>query len=87
MVVISCVERLRHCGVSRTTPRGTLMPDEAGPFYPIKHITFLTDAELMHAAIKRLNRVPASARLAGRETSPKGSSSLEGWKETGSARP
>src|SRR5215468_7100445 len=54
MVVISCMERLRHCGVSRTTRRGTLIPDEAGPFHPIKNITFPTDAKLVHAAIKGL---------------------------------
>jgi len=33
------------------------MPDEAGPFHPIKNITFPTDAKLVHAAIKGLNRL------------------------------
>jgi IS5 family transposase len=33
------------------------MPDVAGPFHPIKNITFPTDAKLVHAAITGLNRL------------------------------
>src|SRR5262245_35197234 len=68
MVVISCMERLRHCGVSRTTRRGTLMPDEAGPFHPIKNITFPTDAKLVHAAIRGLNRLARQYGVALRQS-------------------